>query len=250
MKRRLGLIALLVWWAAMGIFALEGVEAPEGVERLEGFSIEPVSEALAARMRRGGSYPEGCPVPLSELRYVRVRHWNMEGKEMAGELVCNVLIAEDVRDIFEELYRVHYPIHSIRLIDDFGADDSASVAANNTSAFCYRRVAGTRLLSFHAKGLAVDVNPLDNPLVRPKVKGGAIPKVPHVIDERDACYRAFKRRGFSWGGHWRRLKDYQHFERREGQRPEGAMPGGQGRGGAMPGGQGPEGQRRGGRKNT
>ena len=86
-------------------------------------------------MREGGSYPEGCPIPLSDLRYVRVRHWNMEGREMAGELVCNALIADDLRDIFEELYRVHYPIHSVRLIDDFGADDEASMAANNTSLF-------------------------------------------------------------------------------------------------------------------
>ena len=169
-------------------------------------------------MREGGSYPEGCPIPLSDLRYVRVRHWNMEGREMAGELVCNVLIADDIRDIFEELYRVRYPIHSVRLIDDFGADDEASMAANNTSAFCYRNVAGTKYLSFHARGLAIDINPKDNPVAKPRVKGGAIPKTPHVINEQDACYKAFRKRGFSWGGHWRRMRDYQHFERRGGRK--------------------------------
>ena len=206
MKGRLCLLALLAWCAIFRASALEG------------FSVEPVSENLAQRMREGGSYPEGCPIPLSDLRYVRVRHWNMEGREMAGELVCNALIADDLRDIFEELYRVHYPIHSVRLIDDFGADDEASMAANNTSAFCYRNVAGTQYLSYHARGLAIDINPKDNPVAKPRVKGGAIPKTPHVINEQDACYKAFHKRGFSWGGHWRRMKDYQHFERRGGRK--------------------------------
>lgn len=204
--RRLALLTLLVWYAATQLPALEG------------FSVEAVSESLAARMRRGGSYPEGCPIPLGELRYVRVRHWTEDGRELSGELVCHALIADDLCAIFEELYRVRYPIHSVRLIDDFGADDEASVAANNTSAFCYRTVAGTRVLSFHAKGLAIDINPKDNPVAKPSVRGGAIPNLPHVINERDACYKAFRKRGFSWGGHWHRLKDYQHFERRGGRK--------------------------------
>ena len=94
----------------------------------------------------------------------------------------------------------------------------ASMAANNTSAFCYRNVAGTQYLSFHARGLAIDINPKDNPVAKPRVKGGAIPKTPHVINEQDVCYKAFRKRGFSWGGHWRRMKDYQHFERRGGRK--------------------------------
>lgn len=204
MNGRLSLLTLLAWCATIHICALEG------------FSVEPVSETLAQRMREGGSYPKGCPIPLSDLRHVRVRHWNMEGREMVGELVCNALIANDLRDIFEELYRAHYPIHSVRLIDDFGANDDASMAANNTSAFCYRNVAGTTYLSYHATGLAIDINPKDNPVAKPRVKGGSIPKTPHVINEQDACYKAFHKRGFTWGGHWRSLKDYQHFERRGG----------------------------------
>ena len=92
------------------------------------------------------------------------------------------------------------------------------MAANNTSAFCYRNVAGTQYLSYHARGLAIDINPKDNPVAKPRVKGGAIPKIPHVINEQDACYKAFRKRGFSWGGHWRRMRDYQHFERRGGRK--------------------------------
>lgn len=183
------------------------------VHASEGFSKEELPEVVVKRMQEGGSYPAGCPVKLSELRYLRVRHWDEKGVERDGELVCNVLIADDLLAIFEELHSVHYPIHSVRLIDDYGADDDASVAANNTSCFCYRVVAGTRTLSHHARGMAIDINPKDNPMVKAEKRGGRIPQVRHVIDENDACYKAFHRRGFTWGGHWRTLKDYQHFQK-------------------------------------
>lgn len=179
----------------------------------EGFAVKEIPDEVMQRMQRGGSYPKGCPVKRSQLRYLTLRHWNMQGEEKDGELVCNAQIADDMLAIFEELYDAHYPIHSVRLIDDFGADDNASVAANNTSSFCYRTVAGTKTLSHHARGMAIDINPKDNPLVRPARKGGPIPKVAHTITESDICYKAFRKRGFTWGGHWRTLKDYQHFQR-------------------------------------
>lgn len=179
----------------------------------EGFAVREIPDEVFLRMKQGGSYPQGCPVKRSELRYLTLRHWNMQGEEKAGELVCNAQIADDLLAIFEELYDAHYPIHSVRLIDDFGADDEASVAANNTSSFCYRKVAGTKTLSRHARGMAIDINPKDNPMVKPKRKGGPIPKVAHTITESDICYKAFRKRGFTWGGHWRTVKDYQHFQR-------------------------------------
>ena len=179
----------------------------------EGFAVEEISDELLLRMQRGGSYPQGCPVKRSELRHLTLRHWDNTGVERTGELVCNVAIAKDLLDIFVELYDAHYPIHSVRLIDDFGANDEASMDANNTSAFCYRTVAGTKTLSRHAKGMAIDINPKDNPMVKPLRKGGHIPRVHHTITEHDVCYKAFRKRGFEWGGHWRSVKDYQHFQR-------------------------------------
>ena len=179
----------------------------------EGFAVREIPDEVFLRMKQGGSYPQGCPVKRSELRYLTLRHWNMQGEEKAGELVCNAQIADDLLAIFEELYDAHYPIHSVRLIDDFGADDEASVEANNTSSFCYRKVAGTKTLSRHARGMAIDINPKDNPMVKAKRKGGPIPKVAHTITESDICYKAFRKRGFTWGGHWRTVKDYQHFQR-------------------------------------
>lgn len=179
----------------------------------EGFAVREIPDEVFLRMKQGGSYPQGCPVKRSQLRYLTLRHWNMQGEEKAGELVCNAQIADDLLAIFEELYDAHYPIHSVRLIDDFGADDEASMAANNTSSFCYRKVTGTKTLSRHARGMAIDINPKDNPMVKPKRKGGPIPKVAHTITESDVCYKAFRKRGFTWGGQWRSMKDYQHFQR-------------------------------------
>jgi hypothetical protein len=184
------------------------------------FTAEPVPAAVEARMR-GVSYPDDAEIELSELRYLRLSYVDFDGQEQVGELVCNKAIAEDLVAIFQALYEARYPIRSIRLIDDFGGDDEASMAADNTSCFNYRRKTGMRELSKHALGLAVDINPLENPYVRyGKVQPASAEPFadrekdfPHKIDPTDLCYRLFRERGFYWGGSWQKHKDYQHFEK-------------------------------------
>lgn len=184
------------------------------------FTAEPIPAAVEARMR-GVSYPDDAEVKLSDLRYLRLSYVDFEGGDRIGELVCNKAIAEDLLDIFKTLYEARYPIRSIRLIDDFGGDDEASMAADNTSCFNYRRKTGMRELSKHARGLAVDINPFENPYVRPsrvRPAGAAAfadrtKDFPHKIDKDDLCYRLFREHGFSWGGTWRSVQDYQHFEK-------------------------------------
>ena len=169
----------------------------------------------------GVSYPDDAEIPLSDLRYLRLSYVDFDGQEQVGELVCNKAIAEDLVAIFRDLYEARYPIRSIRLIDDFGGDDEASMAADNTSCFNYRRKTGMRELSKHALGLAVDINPFENPYVRPsrvRPAGAAAfadrsKDFPHKIDKEDLCYKLFRARGFSWGGSWRSVQDYQHFEK-------------------------------------
>jgi hypothetical protein len=111
------------------------------------------------------------------------------------------------------------------LIDEYDADDEASMRANNTSAFNFRKSSGMRTLSKHSTGMAIDINPLYNPLVkhregRTKVyPSTAVPYIdrtqdfPYKIVKGDLCYRLFKKYGFSWGGDWKSSKDYQHFEK-------------------------------------
>ena len=184
------------------------------------FTAGPIPAAVEARMR-GVSYPDNAEIKLSDLRYLRLSYVDFDGKEQVGELVCNQAIAADLVAIFRDLYDARYPIRSIRLIDDFGGDDEASMAADNTSCFNYRKKTGMRELSKHALGLAVDINPFENPYVRPsRVRpAGAsafadrAKDFPHKIDKDDLCYRLFRAHGFSWGGTWRSVQDYQHFEK-------------------------------------
>ena len=191
---------------------------PVSVETV--FSAEPIPASVEARMR-GVSYPDDAEIKLSDLRYLRLSYVDFNGDEQVGELVCNKAIAEDLVAIFRDLYEARYPIRSIRLIDDFGGDDEASMAADNTSCFNYRKKTGMRELSKHALGLAVDINPFENPYVRPsRVRpAGAsayadrTKDFPRKIDKEDLCYKLFRARGFSWGGAWRSVQDYQHFEK-------------------------------------
>ena len=180
----------------------------------------PIPSAVEARMR-GVSYPEDAEIKLSDLRYLQLSYVDFDGQEQVGELVCNKAIADDLVAVFRDLYAARYPIRSMRLIDDFGGDDEASMAADNTSCFNYRKKTGMRELSKHAMGLAIDINPFENPYVRPsrvRPAGAAAfadrsKDFPHKIDQNDLCYRLFRARGFSWGGSWRSVQDYQHFEK-------------------------------------
>ncbi len=215
-----GMEALRSWRAAATVTAEEAERF--GMEKC--FAICEIDDATFARMY-GRSYKEECTVPRSELRYVKVLHRDAEGRIRLGELVCNCAIAADLADIFRELYEARYPIERMVLIDEYDAQDGASMRANNSSAFNFRRIAGTRKLSNHSLGMAVDINPLYNPCVR-RSNGRttvdppeAAPYVdrtrefPYRIDRDDPCCRAFRARGFTWGGDWVSLKDYQHFEK-------------------------------------
>lgn len=185
------------------------------------FTSSAIPPEVEARMR-GVSYPADAKIPLSDLRYLRLSYVGFDGVRQTGEMVCHAGIAEDLCEIFRDLYEAEYPIRSIRLVDDFGGSDEASMLADNTSCFNYRPRTGQQRLSVHALGRAVDVNPLENPFVdrRGRVQpAGAEPYAdrtadfPHKIDRSDLCYRLFREHGFSWGGAWRSVRDYQHFEK-------------------------------------
>ena len=191
----------------------------------DGFYYEPITNEIFKRIS-GISYPVGCSVPLDDLRYLSLLYNDFNGDTQTGEMICNKTIAEDLLEIFYELYQNGYQIESIKLIDEYSGDDTASMLANNTSCFNYRVVEGTTRLSNHAKGLAIDLNPFYNPYITYN-KDGSInisPKgseafadrsssFPYKIDENDLAYKLFKEHGFTWGGNWNSVKDYQHFER-------------------------------------
>lgn len=197
---------------------------PIGVAAQE-FSVQPIPDSVFQRMQ-GRSWPEDCTVRRADLRYLRLSHFDAGKQEHVGEMVCNKAIADDLLEIFRELYRQKYPIQRIRLIDDYEADDERSMRDNNSSCFCYRRVSGTTKLSKHAMGMAVDINTLYNPYVRTGKNGCRIVEpatatkyvdrskaFPYKIVKGDLLYRLFLQHGFKWGGSWRTMKDWQHFEK-------------------------------------
>ena len=184
------------------------------------FMSQPVPERVQTRMR-GKSLPSKALIRIEDLRYLTLYYYDFEGEIQKGEMVCNKAIARDLLVVFSKLFKIAYPINSIRLVDDFDADDEVSMQANNTSCFNYRPVPGTNRLSRHAFGMAVDINPLQNPwipggIVHPSTAGEYVDRskdFPHKIDQNDACYRIMKKQGFIWGGEWKWAKDYQHFQK-------------------------------------
>ena len=180
----------------------------------------------------GKSFVDNDDIALSDLRYIKVLHYNFDHQVQVGELIVNRELVPDFQEIFQELFEHEYEIQSMYLIDNYwtgdgASSDSASIEVNNTSAFCYRGVVGGSGLSNHALGRAIDINPQQNPYVT--YKNGVAQwshdnaddyidrdtGLPHVITHDDLCYQLFKAHGFDWGGDWKTMKDYQHFDKEE-----------------------------------
>lgn len=132
-------------------------------------SIAPIDDGTAARL--SASWRPGCPVPLKDLRLVTVTHWGFDRQPHQGEVVLHTVDAEKIRSVFADLFEAGFPIEQVRLVDEFGADDDRSMAANNTSGFNCRRARDSARWSEHASGRAIDINPVQNPYLAP---GGAV----------------------------------------------------------------------------
>lgn len=199
------------------------------------FTSSELTEAQKEAMN-GKSYIENPDISYDDLRYIKVLHYNFNHQMQVGELVVNQAIAEDCRQIFMELFQEEYEIHAMYLIDRYYEKDQArngeqvdicSINDDNTSAFHYRKIAGTDVLSNHAYGMAIDINPLENPYVKEADLQQTVASPyqdyntykdrttqrAHMISKDDVCYRIFKSHGFQWGGEWNGNKDYQHFEK-------------------------------------
>lgn len=188
---------------------------------IDSFTSEPLSQEVINRIS-GISWKQGAPVGFDDLSYVKVMYWGFDEKEHIGELIVHKKVAEEITEIFKELYEAKFPIEKMRLIDEYDANDDLSMADNNTSSFCYREVAGKKgTLSKHSYGIAIDINPIQNPFVKgdriSPIEGKEFADRENVrkgmIIKDDICYKAFKERGWIWGGEWNTLKDYQHFQK-------------------------------------
>lgn len=186
------------------------------------FVSQEISDEIYQKML-GNSIPINyqSKIDLSTLSYLQISYIGFDGKMHIGEMITSSKLSNEVLDIFKELYNIQYPIEKIKLIDEYNANDELSMSNNNTSCFCYRVISGTKSLSNHALGSAIDINPLYNPYVNKEIVSPAISTIyanrttnfEHKITKGDAVYNIFTSRGWTWGGDWKNPKDYQHFEK-------------------------------------
>jgi hypothetical protein len=186
--------------------------------------VKPISASLRERLI-GRNWTPGCPVPLEDLRLVRVSYWNFDGEVRTGPLVLHERVAKDVLWVFRRLFRAHFPIEEIKLAakdrpitpEDYWDKSRRSVTASFN---CRLATGSTSTLSQHSYGWAIDINPLQNPYVRNDgtvLRAIALPfrdrslRRKGMIHAGDVVVRSFARIGWEWGGHWHTLKDYMHF---------------------------------------
>ena len=159
-----------------------------------------------------------CP-RWDALAYLEVDHLAFDGGTARGELVVAAAVAPRARELFRRLWELGFPIRQIRLVDDFGGSDEASMAADNSSAFNFRVIAGTQILSQHALGRAIDINPVENPWRKPE---RIVPEAGKAfVDRTDIRPGMFVRPGpvvglfdelgWEWGGDWRHAFDDHHI---------------------------------------
>jgi D-alanyl-D-alanine carboxypeptidase-like protein len=185
------------------------------------FSASRLGPATRRRVT-GSSWHPGCPVALADLRLLRIGYWGFDGRAHVGRMIVAAGSVTAMRRAFGTLFAAHFPIRRMRLVDDYGASDFASIDADNTSAFNCRNATGSTRFSEHAYGRAVDVNPIENPYVYPSgttVHAASRPFLDRSRHRRGMSFhggvlvRAFAEAGWKWGGDWRppSATDYQHF---------------------------------------
>jgi hypothetical protein len=154
----------------------------------------------------------------SKLELLDVQYYSFDGRLHKGQILVNKKVKNDILEIFRIIKETKFPVEKVIPISYYNWDDEKSMSDNNTSAFNYRFVRNTKVYSYHSYGLAIDINPMLNPYS----KGGKIlpenalynPDVKGTLTKNSLIVREFVKRGWQWGGNWKKLKDYQHFEKR------------------------------------
>jgi hypothetical protein len=204
------------------------------------FTVSPLAETLQTQMFETGVWKTGCPVDIERLRLVKFFHVDFSGQEKEGQIVVLEAVADKVAMIFQALYTYKFPIAQARPMNEYFGNDTVSMKANNNSAFNFRPIAGKTLLSVHSYGVAIDINPIQNPYlmtpdpkdildteeiaitVQPAKGAGYMNRtnvragmVEQILDHETGMrvVDLFKQYGFDvWGGNWNFPVDYQHFQ--------------------------------------
>lgn len=189
-------------------------------------NILPISETIKTEMLAKKTYQTGCPVSPERLVIVNFSYYDFVGNQHSdGELVVMDAVAKNVEEIFTELFELKFPIQQSRRIEFYDGNDELSLAANNTAAFNCRLITGGSRPSIHSYGLAIDINPIQNPYIN---NDKTLPNKATVLPDEGVNYLnrinyrpgmtetivdIFNQHGFTvWGGRWNTPVDWQHFQ--------------------------------------
>ena len=183
-----------------------------------GFAFQVVSPAPVAVIERS-TWNRACPVAATDLDWIRLTFRGFDGRRHTGELLVNHTATDDLVSAFGRLYDARFPIEEMRITNKAEQAAAPTGDGNDTGAFNCRPVRGATFFSQHAYGLAVDVNPFQNPyvkgdLVLPELADAYTDRTwrrPGMILPGGPVVRAFAAIGWTWGGSWQSLKDLQHF---------------------------------------
>ncbi|MEO9175560.1 MAG: M15 family metallopeptidase [Gaiellales bacterium] len=211
MRRRLALLVL-------SAVALTAVAPALAATPFRSY-VRAIPSATRATMT-GRSWHAGCPVSLDDLRLVTLSYVGFDGRTHAGTLVVNRSATGAIVTVFRRLYDERFPIRRMLPVDAYGGSDFDSIEADNTSSFNCRSATGSTHWSQHAYGLAIDLNPIENPYLDDG-KSSHRASTPYLDRARvrpgmavrgGALVAAFASVGWGWGGSWSgSVQDTQHF---------------------------------------
>jgi hypothetical protein len=215
----------------------------QAVQPIANDAVTPVSAILCNNMKLHHVLGPHAPVGCDRLKLVKFSYAGFDkALHDDGEIVVMDATATHVSDIFKALRNNRFPIAKAKLMNAYDGDDDASMADNNTSAFNDRKVADSASISLHAYGLAIDVNPVQNPYITRFDNGFRFHPpagVEYANRMQDRPWKKFRPgmaeeivdifadNGFLvWGGYWDNPIDYQHFQvgRKMAERLAGATP--------------------------
>jgi hypothetical protein len=194
---------------------------PDSVPSLAGSGFASRVEQAPSKVIARSTWRQGCPVRADQLDWIRLTYIGFDGQRHTGELLAHEDVSADLVKVFRALWKARFPIEEMRITEARELDLDPTGDGNNTGAFVCRPMFGSSAFSEHAYGLAIDVNPFQNPYHRGEV---VIPELasayldrhdkrPGMILDGGAVVSAFDRIGWTWGGRWRSLTDLQHFSR-------------------------------------
>jgi peptidoglycan L-alanyl-D-glutamate endopeptidase CwlK len=151
---------------------------------------------------------------------IHVDYYSFDGKIHKGQLICHRSVQTELKAVFKDLLNLKFPIQSVIPISEFDFDDQKSMRANNTTCFDFRVKVMGNGWSKHAQGMALDLNPMQNPYIHPQ-KTEPFPNQSEMTTGRirkddeigKKVIDIFQKQGWKWGGNWRSSKDYMHFEK-------------------------------------